>query len=58
MHLNCPYNQTLSDSERRSMFLRGQSVGFTELGTPITIWTPWGPYACEPGDGGATILAS
>lgn len=40
------------------MFLRGQSVGFTELGTPITIWTPWGPYACEPGDGGATILAS
>lgn len=39
------------------MFLRGQSVGSTELGATINIWTLWGPYACEPRDGGATVLA-
>lgn len=39
------------------MFLRGQSVGSTEPGAAVTIWTPWGPDGCEPRDGGATILA-
>lgn len=37
-----PQSQALSDSERRSMVLREQTVGSTEMGALITIWTPWG----------------
>lgn len=29
------------------MFLRGQSVGSTEPGAAVTIWTPWGPDGCD-----------
>lgn len=58
MHLNDPFSLRFCLVQKRgSMFLRGHSVGSTELGIAVTTWTLWAPSVCEPGNGGAPTLA-